>query len=221
MNDAVTSPRTRVTNALLTGLLGLVIIITVFSASAPGVIDLINGKTTIEKVATDTLAEVKALAGSEQAPTGTVAALPDAPEKTESNAALAPALPKVTKSQIASGVRNDDQAMSSSLIGIDFDLATQGAVSSAPVIQPESLVAVQKSVFANGSELGSLTVQIDPAARPYLDRAELKELLARAGVSTARLDARSSSELLSFTNVRDAGIDLRYDPIEDSITLSL
>ena len=221
MNDAETSPRTSVTNALLTGLLGLVIIITVFSASAPGVIDLINGKTTFEKVATDTLAEVKALAGSEQAPTETVAALPDAPEKSESNAALAPALPKVTKSQIASGVRNDDQAMSSSLIGIDFDLATQGAVSSAPVIQPESLVAVQKSVFANGSELGSLTVQIDPAAKPYLDRAELKELLARAGVSTARLDARSSSELLSFTNVRDAGIDLRYDPIEDSITLSL
>ena len=221
MNDAVTSPRINVTNALLTVLLGLVIVVTVFSASAPGVIDLINGKTTFEKVATDTLAEVKALASSEKAPTEPAPILANTPQASGSQSALTAALPNAAKPQIAPRERNNDQAMSSSLIGIDFDLATPDGVSSAPTIQPESLVAVQKSVFANGSELGSLTVQIDPTAKPYLNRAELKELLDRAGVSTARLDARGSAELLSFTSVREAGIDLRYDPVNDNIKLNL
>jgi len=221
VNDAVNSRRASVTNALLAGLLGLVILVTIFSASAPGVIDLINGKTTFEKVATDTFAEVKALASSEETATESVPILADTPQASMSESAVAAALPDASKPQIAPGERNSDQATSSALMGIDFDLAKPDAVSSAPTLQPGSLVAVEKSVFANGSELGSLTVQIDPAAKPYLNRAELKELLDRAGVSTARLDARGSAELLSFTNVREAGIDLRYDPVNDNIKLNL
>lgn len=211
------------TNALLTSLLGIVILAAVVSTSAPGVIDLLNGRTTFEKVASDTIAEVQAYAVPEEAPAEPASSSSEAsdPKTSETRAAVTASRPDKDKRQMALQAKSDNQAMSSSLMGIDFDLATPNAISNSPTIQPGNLVAVQKSVFANGAELGSLTVQIDPAAKPFLNRAELKELLDRAGVSTTKLDARGSADLLSFNSVREAGIDLRYDPVNDSIKLNL
>ncbi|MBD2841203.1 hypothetical protein [Erythrobacter rubeus] len=106
-----------------------------------------------------------------------------------------------------------------SLAAIDFDLSDQSSPGGGEVPVGSDLIEVRKSLITEGKELGSMTVTIDQNARIFVRGQELQTLLNQSETSQSMPSRLASNELVSFQQVRDAGIDIRYDPIDDRIVL--
>lgn len=97
------------------------------------------------------------------------------------------------------------------MLAIDFDL--QGGA------QSSRSIAVQKPVTVAGLASGNLSVRIDGAAKIYANRAEIASLLDGKSNKSERVRAASAEDFLSFQQIRDLGIDIRYDPSSDRIII--
>lgn len=115
------------------------------------------------------------------------------------------------------GARHD--ALALGIAPIDFDLGETTA-SGASGAQPDgNRILVRKPVISQGVELGSLSVTIDENARLYAQRGDLQTLLEGDADASRRLSRVRADGLVSFQRLREFGVSLRYDPIEDHIVL--
>lgn len=100
------------------------------------------------------------------------------------------------------------------LLPLSFDVMRPGAGSER--VGADAIV-VRKAVRINDREAGSLPIHIDGNSRLLVDPKELKSVLARGGIAR---DVGGGSGLLTFVQLRESGIDLRYDPSSDSLLIT-
>lgn len=79
-----------------------------------------------------------------------------------------------------------------------------------------STIEVRKTVRLNGADVGTLNVRIDESARLYANGSQLAALLPPESVRPAA----SADQFLSFDQLRNAGVDIRYDPTQDRLTIA-
>jgi hypothetical protein len=104
-------------------------------------------------------------------------------------------------------------------IPLDFDLASHDAVSAAERPAPGGAVDVRKSVREGDRTLGNVTVRIDRQSRLFVDSAQLRAMLSGQQRWRAIADRVPQTGLVSFTSLRADGLDLRYDPVTDQLSL--
>lgn len=98
------------------------------------------------------------------------------------------------------------------MLKIDFDL--QGGA------QSSRAIAVDKPVAIGGSSGGKLAIRIDGAAQIFANRGQVASLIEGQDAAKAeRVRTASSDEYLSFTQLRDLGVNIRYDPSADRIVI--
>jgi hypothetical protein len=100
---------------------------------------------------------------------------------------------------------------------VAFDLLQPAA--SGETVGGDAIV-VRKAVRINDREVGSMPIHIDGDSRLLVDSGELRRILAKAGVSSDALASANGAGLRSFTQLRSAGLDLRYDPASDTIRVT-
>jgi len=98
-------------------------------------------------------------------------------------------------------------------IPVEFDILTPGAGNES--VSREA-ITVRKAVRMGGKEVGTLPVKVDGDSRLLVDVGDVRDLLIRSGES-ANI---SGNGLISFGELRRAGVDLRYDPGTDAVVLA-
>jgi hypothetical protein len=98
-------------------------------------------------------------------------------------------------------------------IPVEFDILTPGAGNES--VSREA-ITVRKTVRMGGKEVGTLPVKVDGDSRLLVDVGDVRDLLIRSGES-ANI---SGNGLISFGELRRAGVDLRYDPGTDAVVLA-
>ena len=73
-------------------------------------------------------------------------------------------------------------------------------------------VAVRLPLFRNGEQIGELDLEIDQSARIFADGAQLEHLFPHAQFASGRP--------ISLADLRDRGVDLRYDPVGERILVA-
>jgi len=96
---------------------------------------------------------------------------------------------------------------------LDIDFSLNGGANSAKTIN------VRKPVAVAGSASGNLSIRIDGAAKIYAKRTEVASLLEGKSDKSERVKTASSEEFVSFEQLRDIGVDIRYDPSSDRIVI--
>ena len=100
------------------------------------------------------------------------------------------------------------------MLKIDFDL--QGGA------QSSRAIAVDKPVAVGGNSGGKLAIRIDGAAQIFANRGQVASLIEAQDAATAnKVRTASTDEFLSFTQLRDLGVDIRYDPSADRIVIPM
>lgn len=100
----------------------------------------------------------------------------------------------------------------SGMLRIDFDL--QGGAES-----PRA-VSVDKPVAIGNATNGKLAIRIDGAAQIFANRGQLASLLDSSAPGKAQaIRGASTDEFMSFTQLRDLGVNIRYDPSADRIVI--
>ncbi|MES2698823.1 MAG: hypothetical protein V4647_04355 [Pseudomonadota bacterium] len=107
----------------------------------------------------------------------------------------APSMTAATASPPANGI-----------MPVNFDIAGPGDM--------DDTLQISKTVTFNERPLGQLTVRIEEGARVYVSTAEMSGLFPEG-----LRPPRSWQEFVPLRQVRDAGIDLRYDPTSDQLVL--
>lgn len=103
------------------------------------------------------------------------------------------------------------------LIPLSFDLVRPG--SSGESVNADAVI-VRKPLRIGAREIGSLPVHIDGDSRLLVDATELVRMLERAGRPRTVRKSRRADNLLTFTELRNDGVDLRYDPNSDSLVMT-
>lgn len=104
---------------------------------------------------------------------------------------------------------------SDGLLEVSFDL-------SQPDVLDRSSLDVRKFVRVNGADAGQATVRVGAGSALYIASEDLRTLLSAASrVDLAeRLASGAEQPFLGFDEVRDRGLNLRYDAASDSILIS-
>jgi len=103
------------------------------------------------------------------------------------------------------------------LLAVDFDLSRP--YDGASIADDGEAIDVRKPVRLNGAEAGSATVRVTPGSTLLMAREELGRLLARAGLAELAGQVGSGG-YVSFDDMRDKGITVRYDPVTDRLLVS-
>lgn len=172
----------------------------------------------VPQVASATRPRALADPAADPAPVGNTEAIPTlAPSVSDAIAEAArtgeaPPPPSLaaTPPPLAPPVRNG-------VIATNFDLGDRGA---APERIAGDAVVVRKVFRMNGGDIGSAAVHVDAGSRLLVDRQDLARLLRDTG-RTPPPALQDASGLATFNDLRRRGIDLRYDPGSDTISLAL
>ena len=80
-------------------------------------------------------------------------------------------------------------------------------------------INVRKPVAVAGTASGNLSIRIDGAAKIYAKRSEVASLLEGKSDKSERVRTASGEDFVSFEQLRDMGVDIRYDPSADRIVI--
>lgn len=94
------------------------------------------------------------------------------------------------------------------IMAIEFDL--EGGPNSS------STVATSKDVQHEGQVIGQIGIRVDNNAAIYVARADVLRIVPSAPVEVQRLE----EDFILISTLRNAGINLRYDPINDRLVLA-
>lgn len=103
------------------------------------------------------------------------------------------------------------------LLAVDFDLSRP--YDGASVAEDGEAIDVRKSVRLNGAEAGSAKIRVTSGSTLLMARDELGRLLARAGLAELAGQVGSGG-YVSFDDMRDKGITVRYDPVTDRLIVT-
>ncbi len=112
-----------------------------------------------------------------------------------------------------------DEAAKLGLLDTDFSLVGTDARAPRANADTSEPIRVRKTVAMGNATIGSLPITIDSDSRLSLEIRDLRQLLQGQAGFTTRLERVPESGTISFERLRDAGIDLRYNPTSDQVTL--
>ncbi len=104
------------------------------------------------------------------------------------------------------------------IIPLQFDLQAPGG--GGERVEADAVV-VRKTFTFGEQDIGSAQIHIDSQSRLLIDAAELGSLMASSGIDGPAALTNGGSGLRSFAELRRLGVDLRYDPARDRVTLSV
>lgn len=149
-------------------------------------------------------------------------AYPDSPTKSNGEQNLdteAPGTkPGMVDVRIAEGRGNPNEG---SFIALDFSLPGASGLESSVESATDGTINVRKVVKAGNSEVGAIDVTIDQNSRLLLDAADVRALMARYPGGAQLSSDLPQSGLMTTRALRDLGIDFRYDPNADVISLDV
>ena len=105
------------------------------------------------------------------------------------------------------------------LLDSDFRLSGSEAQPARGESDSSEPIRVRKTVAMGNSTIGSLPITIDSESQLSLEISDLRQLLSGQAGFTSRLQNIPESGAVSFQRLRDMGIDLRYNPTSDQVTL--
>ena len=111
------------------------------------------------------------------------------------------------------------RALSEDTPAIEFDLSGSGV----PGDSGGSAVELRKAVHLNGTEAGYATIRVSAASTLSISADELRAVLARAGLGdlAGRIGAPGGAgRFVGFEEMRQQGIDVRYDAAADRVVIS-
>lgn len=109
---------------------------------------------------------------------------------------------------------------SSPLLALDFSLPTRSGGSVPVETERNGNIRVNKPVQVGSASAGSIAVTIDPDSRLLVQSEELRSLLQKQANTEAAIAKLPQSGLVSFNSLRDLGVNLRYNPVEDRIVIA-
>lgn len=106
-----------------------------------------------------------------------------------------------------------------SLLESDFNLP--GAEPRPAAVEGNSSdpIRVRKTVAMGNGTIGSIPITIDSSSRLSLEARDLRQLLSGQAGFSSRLERMPEQGTVSFERLRTLGIDLRYNPTLDQVTL--
>lgn len=151
-------------------------------------------------------------------PEPTQSPLPAAEEESPAPSPPPEVLEAMQQAETQAPTRHVQPVPSDAALYTNFDLASVGS-SREPVAGDE--VVVRKVLRIGEKEIGSAPIHVDKGSRLLIDVADLQRLFRSAGVASALNGQNSSSALASFGDLRRDGVDLRYDPVTDTIAVTV
>lgn len=107
------------------------------------------------------------------------------------------------------------------MMAVDFSLADFDSARLSPPSRDGASVTVTKAILVGNQRIGKIDITIESEGRLLLEAQAVRALLGqhddRPANSLMRLPQQG---LVSFAQLRDLGIDLRYSPNEDAIRLN-
>lgn len=108
-----------------------------------------------------------------------------------------------------------------SMMAIDFSLADLDGVRVASPMRRDASITVSKVVLVGDRKIGNVDITIESEGRLLLEAGAVRALLGQQDDKSAKSLMRLPEQgLVSFAQLRDVGIDLRYHPNEDAIRLN-
>lgn len=102
---------------------------------------------------------------------------------------------------------------------IAFDLGSFSGTDGMPAKPSGGSVEVKKPLFSGGKLLGAIAIAVDGHAQVFVKKAALSGLLSNDASISPKLARLPDGDLISLRSLRDHGINLKYEPISDSILL--
>lgn len=112
-------------------------------------------------------------------------------------------------------------ARGTSFIPLDFSLPQAGQAEAGLATATDGSIKVRKLVQAGTNEVGAIDITIDRNSLLFIDAGDARQVLAGNDAAMRKLDKLPASGLVSFKAMRDRGIDFRYDPNRDLITVEV
>ncbi|MGX7952853.1 hypothetical protein ACWPM1_09840 [Tsuneonella sp. HG249] len=105
----------------------------------------------------------------------------------------------------------------SGVLGVIFDISTFGKGAGA---SGDRAVRVQKPLILSGSRLGSVELALGQGSIVSIDRQSLQTLVAGKDEEVTAALAGFQGERVTFDELRDRGIGIRYDPLADAVVIA-
>ena len=108
------------------------------------------------------------------------------------------------------------RAVANGLLPIRFDLSNPRSStpsSGAPAID------ITKPVRLNGADAGSAVIHVRSDSQLFVERDEIRAIVAKAGLKELA-DRIGRSGEVSFDELRNKGLAIRYDPVSDRVLVS-
>lgn len=100
------------------------------------------------------------------------------------------------------------------LLAVNYDLASENT-------QARETLDVRKSVRFNGRDAGQATIRVGSGSRLFIDSDDLRTLLAAAErTDLAGELSNGQQSFVGFDEVRERGLNVRYDAVSDRILIS-
>lgn len=104
------------------------------------------------------------------------------------------------------------------MMSLKFDLAAFG---SNAVETGGSEITVHKPIRMSGRRLGNAEIHVNRHSQLMISESALARLLSSAGINHALDPQAGRGAFISFSAARDQGYDLRYDPLTDTIDMTI
>lgn len=148
----------------------------------------------------------------------------DAADAASIDGTIPPAASENDDAKLAADGRPADtggRSADGSFMPLDFSLPGGSRLDNSVEAATEGSINVRKVVKAGNSEVGAINVTIDQNSRLLLDAGDVRTLVASYPGGSKRTAELPQSGLMTTRALRELGIDFRYDPNADVISLEL
>lgn len=137
----------------------------------------------------------------------------DIDEDADSSGVAGPEIDVLTSAENRSvgSAPNRTAVSQNGVLPVEYNLARGG--------DSEGAIEVSKSLVLNGKNVAPLSVQIVGGATILVSRSDLLGRMKAANIELSGARMLPNVEHVSFRQLRDAGLEVRYDPVADAITL--
>jgi len=107
------------------------------------------------------------------------------------------------------------------VMDIDFSLAGPIRLAGAPPALDSKAFKVKKRLYVEGRLVGNIDVVVGSDGQLFLETEEIESIARIERQSDKAQQSRVAGQgLVSFSQLREAGLDLRYSPSDDAIALN-
>ncbi len=135
--------------------------------------------------------------------------------------ALEPEALNAARAGVADGAQEGDNEAANAFGLLESDFSLPGAEPRTSAVGGERSdpIRVRKTVAMGNGTIGSIPITIDSSSKLSLEAGDLRRLLSGQAGFSSRLERMPEEGIVSFERLRALGIDLRYNPTLDQVTL--